>query len=59
MSLLDTTETSKQLENELDKIVMKELRDHYNQADQVAQVIRYKLHDQIENNKKNSILSLL
>ena len=52
MSLLDTTETNKQLENELDKIVMEELRDHYDQADQVAQVIRYKLHDQIENNKK-------
>ena len=51
MSLLDTTETNKQLENELDKIVMKELRDHYDQADQVAQVIRYKLHD-VENNKK-------
>ena len=36
MSLLDTTETNKQLENELDKIVMKELREHYYRADAEA-----------------------
>ena len=52
MSLLNTTETNKQLENELDKIVMRELQDHYDQADQTAQVIRRQLHDQVENNKK-------
>lgn len=45
MSLLDTTETNKQLENELDKIVMEELRDHYYQADEKAVGIRAKLHD--------------
>lgn len=45
MSLLDTTETNKQLENELDKIVMEELRDHYYHADEKAVGIRTKLHD--------------
>lgn len=45
MSLLDTTETNKQLENELDKIVMEELRDHYCRADVKAFDIRCRLHD--------------
>lgn len=45
MSLLDTTETNKQLENELDKIVMEELRDHYYQVDKKAVDIRCRLHD--------------
>lgn len=45
MSLLDTTETNKQLENELDKIIMEELRDHYYQADEKAVDIRCRLHD--------------
>ena len=45
MSLLDTTEINKQLENELDKIVMEELQDHYYRADVEAFDIRAKLHD--------------
>lgn len=45
MSLLDTVETNKQLENTLDDIIMKELREHYYQADVKAFAIRAKLHD--------------
>ena len=45
MSLLDEVETNKELEQRLDEIVMKKLRDHYDQADQEAQVIRSQLHD--------------
>lgn len=45
MSLLDTVETNKQLENNLDSIVYKELQEHYNRADQVAFDIRAKFHD--------------
>ena len=45
MSLLDTTETNKQLENELDKVVMEEIREHYYQADAKAFEIRRQLHD--------------
>ena len=45
MSLLDTVETNKQLENELDKIVIEELRDIYHQADVKAFAVRAKLHD--------------
>ena len=45
MSLLDTVETNKQLENELDKVVMKELREHYYRADAEAFNIRCQLHD--------------
>lgn len=45
MSLLDTTETNKQLENTFDEIIMKELRDHYYRADEKAVSIRAKLHD--------------
>lgn len=45
MSLLDTVETNKQLENKLDEIVMRELRDHYYRADAEAFNIRCQLHD--------------
>lgn len=45
MSLLDTIETNKQLENKLDEITMKKLRDHYYQADAKAFDIRARLHD--------------
>lgn len=46
MSLLDTTEEIiKRTENELDKIVMEELRDHYYRADAEAFDIRAKLYD--------------
>lgn len=45
MSLLDTTETNKQMENRLDEITMKKLRDHYYRADAEAFNIRSQLHD--------------
>lgn len=45
MSLLDTVETNKQLENKLDEITMKELREHYYRADAEAFNIRCQLHD--------------
>ena len=45
MSLLDTVETNKQLENKLDDIIMKELREHYYHADAEAFNIRCQLHD--------------
>lgn len=45
MGLLDTIETNKQLENELDKIVMEELQDIYHRADTKAFAVRAKLHD--------------
>lgn len=52
MSLLDEVETNKELEHKLDEIVMKKLRDHYDQADQTAQVIRSQLHDPLGVNKQ-------
>ena len=45
MSLLDTVETNKQLEDELDKIVIEEIRDIYHRADIKAFAVRAKLHD--------------
>lgn len=52
MSLLDEVETNKELEQKLDEIVKKKLRDHYDQADQEARVIRDQSHDLLGVNKQ-------
>lgn len=51
MSLLDTVETNKELENTLDEIVLKDLEHHYHRADVEAFDIRNKLHDINKGNK--------
>lgn len=51
MSLLDTVETNKELENTLDEVVLKELKQHYHRADVEAFDIRNKLHDINKGNK--------
>lgn len=51
MSLLDTVETNKELENKLDEMVLKELKHHYHRADVEAFDIRSKLHDINKGNK--------